>query len=108
MERLDLVYATHLAFYREDSRRQEGAEVSFGEVATTGGPWHLSYIPASGDLYLGAPGSGEVELLARLTDQEAKCLLTDWQAEGDLSWLRARLRAPQPGPRRRLSALGAA
>lgn len=105
MESIELTYATHLAFYREDERRQQGAEIAFGQAQTTSGLCYLNYIPASGELYLGAPGGGELELLARLTCAEAESLRARWRDVKDVSWLRAQLRTPL-GPRSRLSALG--
>lgn len=108
MERLGLTYSSHAAFYGEDRRRLEGAEASFGDDwAGDGGPWHLGYIKGTNELYLGAPGGGPVELLARLGTEELERLLAGWQEAESLAWLRARLATPRPGPRRRLSALGA-
>lgn len=105
MELLESLYDTHLAFYREDERRQRGAEIAFGQARTSSGLCYLNYIPASGELYLGAPGGGELELLGRLTSVEAESLQARWREIEDLTWLRAQLRT-RLGPRSRVSALG--
>jgi hypothetical protein len=106
MERVTLAYPSHFAFYAEDPARVASSEQAFGE------DWdghHLSYVLATGELYLGEKAGGPLEVIALFEPGTDACeRLLAGEVEGDaLTWLWARLAPALPGPRTRKSPLAA-